>query len=111
MNDRQGLACRIKYMREYRNLTIEAASEMCDCSDSTWKQYERGQRLPSLPKLINICLALRVKPEYLLGTELSSLQEDSELEQLKLLIERLTPDDITVISTAITKCLELRDRK
>ena len=49
MKDRQGFGSRIKEMREYRNLTIEKAAELCDCSDSTWKQYERGERLLSVP--------------------------------------------------------------
>lgn len=43
MKDRQGFGNRIKEMREHRNLTIEQAAELCDCSESTWKQYERGE--------------------------------------------------------------------
>ena len=39
MKDRQGFGNRIKEMREQRNLTIEQAAELCDCSESTWKQY------------------------------------------------------------------------
>ena len=76
MKDRQGFGNRIKEMREQRNLTIEQAAELCDCSESTWKQYERGERLPSVPKLKSICLVLKVKPEYIYGSELDELQED-----------------------------------
>lgn len=108
MKDRQSFGNRIKEMRELRNLTIEKAAELCDCSVSTWKQYERGERLPSVPKLKNICLVLKVKPEYIYGTELDGLQEDiSEIEQLKLKIEQLPPDDISVIKVAVEKRLEL----
>lgn len=98
MKDRQSFGNRIKEMRELRNLTIEKAAELCDCSVSTW----------SVPKLKNICLVLKVKPEYIYGTELDGLQDDiSEIEQLKLKIEQLPPDDISVIKAAVEKRLEL----
>jgi len=112
MKDKQGFGNRIKQMRELRNLTIEQAAELCDCSESTWKQYERGERLPSVPKLKSICLALRVKPEYIYGPELDGLQEGiTEIEQLKLKIEQLSSDDIAVIKAAVEKRLELLRNK
>ena len=112
MEDRQGFGNRIKEMREYRKLTIEKAAELCDCSESTWKQYERGERLPSVPKLKSICFVLKVKPEYIYGSELDGLQEEiTEMEQLKLKIEQLSPDDITVIKAAVEKRLELLRNK
>ena len=108
MKDRQGFGSRIKEMREHRNLTIEQAAELCDCSESTWKQYERGERLPSVPKLKSICLVLKVKPEYIYGSELDGLQEDiTEIGQLKLKIEQLPSDDIAIIKAAVEKRLEL----
>ena len=112
MKDRQGFGNRIKEMREHRNLTIEQAAELCDCSESTLKQYERGERLPSVPKLKNICLVLKVKPEYIYGSELDGLQEGiTEVEQLKLKIEQLSSDDIAVIKAAVEKRLELLNHK
>ena len=112
MKDRQGFGNRIKEMRELRNLTIEKAAELCDCSESTWKQYERGERLPSVPKLKSICLVLKVKPEYIYGSELDGLQEDiTEIEQLKLKIEQLSPVVIAVIFEAVDKRLVLLKNK
>lgn len=112
MKDKKGFGNRIKEIREYRKLTIEKAAELCNCSDSTWKQYERGERLPSVPKLKNICLVLKVKPEYIYGSELDELQKDlSEVEQLKLKIEQLSPDDIAVVKAAVDKRLELANSK
>lgn len=112
MKDRQSFGNRIKEMRELRNLTIEKAAELCDCSESTWKQYERGERLPSVPRLKNICLVLKVKPEYIFGSELDGLQEEiADIEQLKLEIEQLAPDDIAVIKAAVEKRLELLNNK
>lgn len=112
MKDRQGFGSRIKEMRERQNLTVEKAAELCECSESTWKQYERGERLPSVPKLKNICLALKVKPEYIYGPELDGLQAGlSEVEQVKLKIEQLPPDDIAVVKAAVEKRLELLKNK
>ena len=112
MKDRQGFGNRIKEMREQRNLTIEQAAELCDCSESTWKQYECGERLPSVPKLKIIGLVLKVKPEYIYGSELDELQEDiTEVEQLKLKIEQLSSDDIAVIKAAVEKRLEILNGK
>lgn len=112
MKNRQGFGNRIKEMREYRNFTIEQAAELCDCSESTWKQYERGERLPSVPKLKNICLILKVKPEYIYGPELDGLQKDiTEIEQLKLKLEQLSSEDIAVIKAAVEKRLELSNEK
>lgn len=112
MKDRKGFGNRIKEIREHRKLTIEEAAELCDCSDSTWKQYERGERLPSVPRLKMICLVLKVKPEYIYGSELDELQKNlSEIEQLKLKIEQLSPDDIAVVKAAVDKRLELANSK
>ncbi len=112
MKDKKGFGNRIKEIREYRKLTIEKAAELCNCSDSTWKQYERGEQLPSVSKLKNICLVLKVKPEYIYGSELDELQKDlSEIEQLKLKIEQLSPDDIAVVKAAVDKRLELANSK
>ena len=54
MKDKQGFSNRIKQMREHQNITIKKIAELFDCSESTWKQYKRGKRLPSVPKLKNI---------------------------------------------------------
>lgn len=112
MDNRQAFGARIRELRETRDLTIEEAAELCEASVSIWKQYERGERLPSLEKFISLCLALRTKPEYILGTELDGLQTDiRDIDKLKLKIEQLTPDEIAVIDAAVSKRLELNRQK
>lgn len=112
MNDRQAFGARIREIREKRNLTIEEAAELCDASVSIWKQYERGERLPSLEKFVSICIVLKIKPEFILGSELNGLQDSIQvIDKLKLKIEQLTPDDISVIDAAVSKRLELNKRK
>lgn len=112
MDDRIGFGNRIKVLRELRGLTIEQAAEMCDASVSVWRQYEKGERLPSLPKLKTICLALHQKPGYFFGPELNELLDDmNDVERLKSKIDQLQPDDIEIIDAAISKRLELRNRQ
>ncbi len=109
MKDRKGFGSRIRAAREIAKITIENAAELCDVAVITWKQYESGQRLPSIPKLIKICLTLRVKPEYLLGPELDGLQDNgNEMEMLKLQIEQLGSDDVAIVHSAVSKILEVR---
>ena len=51
-------------------------------------------------------------PEYLFGSELIEMQEEmDEVEQLKIKIHQLHPDGITIIHTAVSKWLELKDNK
>jgi len=109
MHDKKSFGLRIKAAREYRKFTLDSAAELCDVSLSTWKQYERGERLPSLPKFINLCRVLQVKPEYLLGPELDEQKVFDEIECLKTKIDQLPPDDIAVINAAVSKRLDLRN--
>lgn len=109
MEDKIGFGNRIKTLRELRGFTIEQAAECCGASVSIWRQYEKGERLPSIDKLIKICLGLRQKPEYFFGPELDALMEDSSAtERVKSKIDQLPPDDIEVIDAAISKRLELK---
>ena len=110
MKNKRAFGLRIRYAREYQKITLEKIAELCECSESIWKQYERGERLPSLSNFIKIINKLKVTPEYLLGDELAEMQENlANIEQLKLKIDQLHPDDIAVIEAAVTKRLELRN--
>lgn len=112
MDNKVGFGRRIKALRELRGLTIEQAAEDCEASVSVWRQYEKGERLPSLSKLKTMCLVLRQKPEYFFGPELDALMNDmSHTERLKAKIEQLQPDDIEVIDAAVSKRLELRNQQ
>lgn len=112
LDDRVGFGSRIKALRELRGLTIEQTAEKCDSSASAWRQYEKGQRLPSLSKLKIMCLVLREKPEYFFGSELDALLDDMNgTEKLKAKIAQLQPDDIEVIDAAVSKRLELRNQR
>lgn len=108
MKDKKGFGSRIKNGRENQALTIEFAAELCEVSSSSWQQYERGERLPSISNFIKICIILEVTPAYLLGPELDGLQGNlNEVEQLKLKIDQLNMEEIAIVHAAVSKCLEL----
>ena len=110
LDDRAGFGQRIKKLRELRGYTMEQAAEYCEASVSVWRQYEKGERLPSLPMLKSICLVLRQRPEYFFGPELDGLMDDAnDSEKLKAKIDKLQPDDVAVVDAAVSKRLELRN--
>lgn len=68
--DKASFGTRVKKARQKAGLTSDALAELCDCTPVSIRQIESGIRLPSLPKLVAVCNALRVTPNDLLGQEL-----------------------------------------
>ena len=60
----------LKSMRKEANMTSEKVAELCDCTPTTIRAIESGARLPSVPRFVSICNALRVSPNDLLKGEL-----------------------------------------
>lgn len=108
MKNQKAFGIKIRNARMQGGLTIDFAAELSDVSISTWKQYERGERLPSLSKFVSVCTTLKVTPEFLLSDELSDLSNVLNIkENLKLKLDQLSSDDIEVLDVAVTRRLEL----
>ena len=65
---------RLRAIREKRGLSQRKLVKMIakigvtqDCNSDVIGRYERGDRLPSAYKLHDICIALNVSADYLLG--------------------------------------------
>ena len=65
---------RLREIREKRGLSQRQSVRMIakigvtqDCNSDVIGKYERGERLPSAYKLRDICVALNVSADYLLG--------------------------------------------
>ena len=65
---------RLREIREKRGLSQRQSVRMIakigvtqDCNSDVIGKYERGERLPSCYKLHDICAALNVSADYLLG--------------------------------------------
>lgn len=61
---------RLKKVRLERKLTIEKLAELVDTGESTIRSYEKSRRYPQIYKLIRLCNALNVTPDYLLQDEI-----------------------------------------
>lgn len=67
MNLKMDFAVRLKQARETRHLTQEALAEKVGLHPSHIGHYEAGTRKPSYDNLRDLCLALRVSGDILLG--------------------------------------------
>jgi transcriptional regulator with XRE-family HTH domain len=62
---------RLKYQREYKNLTQEQLAARCDTSDHMIRAYEKNRNKPGYEMIIRLCDALLVNPDYLMQDDLS----------------------------------------
>ena len=91
--DKKAFGKRVRVARQRVRLSTDRLSELCDCSPVSIRQIESGVRLPSLPKLLSLCNALRISPNDLLAPELSFPIEEkvkSELDEREEYISHLT---------------------
>jgi transcriptional regulator with XRE-family HTH domain len=119
--DKSALGKRISRFRNQANMTSEKLAELCECSSGTIRKIESGARLPSVPAFINLCNALKVSPNDLLGAEMTykfdaTLEESTnETQQARLTaillrVQRLSPERFETICTTIETLLSGLDR-
>lgn len=58
---------RLKELRQKKGLTQRVVAENMGISKPIMSQYESGQRLPSVPKLIQLAQYYKVSLDYLCG--------------------------------------------
>ena len=86
---------RLHVARKAQKLSSNQVAELCNCAPAFIRAIESGAKLPSVPRLVELCNALKVTPNSLLGNELTfSITEQercsSEIEQLVLRLQRLS---------------------
>lgn len=69
--DKVLFGARVRVARHRARLTSDELAELCECTPVSIRQIESGVRLPSLPKMVFLCNALKVTPNELLGPELT----------------------------------------
>lgn len=75
--DKAAFGARVREFRRQAKLSSDALSELCDCTPVSIRQIESGARLPSVPKLVNLCNGLQVSPNDLLGPEVLPVEDKS----------------------------------
>ena len=58
---------RMKYLRQYRNLTIKQAAEKCITTEKCWSDWENGKAIPRKRNKKIIALVLNVNEEIIFG--------------------------------------------
>ena len=81
------LALRLKKLRNKRNITQEHLAKMVDISTVYISYMERGVRVPSLEKLIDVCNALECTMDELLDGFLTAKPSNSPITTEQLLAD------------------------
>ena len=58
---------RLRELREDKDLTQQQISEMLNCKQNTYQQYESEKRQLPLQALMKLCLFYKVSADYILG--------------------------------------------
>lgn len=86
-------------------------ARLIDKAEGTVNQIFAGERLTSIPTLIDICDALEITPDYLLSQYLGQPDNMSEDEYHKImnLLSELTPNELKLVYTMIESIIRYRD--
>jgi len=104
MIDGKEFGSRIKLARQERGYTIEKSAELCDVSESIWRQYERGARFPTINRFIELCRVMKQRPEFFLGNELDDLYKT--MTRLAAKLDQLPEEDLDILEAAADKMIE-----
>ena len=92
--DKTLFGARLYDARKRAGLTTEKA-ELCDCTPAMIRAIEGGVRLPSLPKFVYLCNALKIPPNELLSQEIkfamdiAAYSDSGQNEYLALKLQQL----------------------
>lgn len=65
--EKQTIGDRLRQIRNENCLTIKQAAERLMIKSDSWSSWENGDRVPSVPSLIDICETFNVSADWLLG--------------------------------------------
>ena len=85
---------RLKTKRKELGLTQAALGEMINVTKASICCYEKGTRVPTLENFMDLNKVLGVGPDYLLGTEINVVMEDTPEYQV-----RMSKDDLKIINS------------
>lgn len=106
--DKKAFGKRLKAIRNERKLTADKLSEMVGVNPVFIRQIEGGVKLPSLQKLIDLCVSLKIYPNYLLAEDLL-FEDNAEMNDILSLFNTLTPKQLrTVYMTLKTLIVNLQ---
>lgn len=91
--NREVFSARVRRARSAKHYTGEKVAELCNINDSYYRKVECGHRDPSLALVLDLCTALDVSPDYLLGyiySEPDSVPENDLSREDQALVKDIT---------------------
>lgn len=95
------LAERLRNQRKLKGKTQNELAELLNVKRATYGEYERGNNLPPIDKLVIIADALNVSIDYLVGTE--EKQNIDLVETLEVVKESLTTEKAYINNTKLMR--------
>lgn len=96
------LAERLREARTIKGKTQNDLAELLNVKRATYGEYERGNNLPPIDKLIIIAEHLNVSLDYLAGKE--NKPSVDILETLEVVKENLTTENVYISNQQINAC-------
>lgn len=96
MKDLYIIKDRLNEALEYRNINASQLADKSGLNKSTISRYLNGERLPRTDAIEKMATALHVSPSWLIGYNVPMIEEVdylAEVEEKKILIERLSPEN------------------
>ena len=97
MND---FSVKLKKLRQSKNYSQQALADKLSVTKSLISSYEQDLRLPSLDMLIKISTEFGVSTDYLLNLD----------RQKTINVEKLTDEQIAIISDTINEFIKLNEK-
>ncbi len=97
MND---FSVKLKTLRQSKNYSQQALADKLSVTKSLISSYEQDLRLPSLDMLIKISTEFGVSTDYLLNLD----------RQKTINVEKLTDEQIAIISNTVNEFIKLNEK-
>ena len=97
MND---FSVKLKTLRQSKNYSQQALADKLSVTKSLISSYEQDLRLPSLDMLIKISTEFGVSTDYLLNLD----------RQKTINVEKLTDEQIAIISDTVNEFIKLNEK-
>lgn len=68
-NENNIFQTRLRELRERRGMSRKTLAELCGLSKNMISRYERGDRVPNIETLKELCDIFEVEADYLIGRE------------------------------------------
>lgn len=98
---------RLHDARKASGLSSDSVAELCDCAPAFIRAIESGAKLPSVPRLVELCNALTVTPNTLLGNEIRfpvgeySEVDNERVRKVALRLQRLPMGKQELVCTVL----------